>query len=807
MFSKLPLAVIVLLATALLVGAMGVAMAMNPTSPYAFTILDDGSQRLLFSGRDRVVTLRLRNDGYLTWSPDGSFVVSYHLYSWSGSLIAEGSRSAIEEEVGPGDSTRLQVSIKRLPSAGLYRLQWDLLQRDVTWFTDRNPDLKSWRWIVVSPTPETLLTLLIPCLMGLLATILAVVADRTGGRSATVAATVAMPVWSVISIYGKAYLLYVELPPRFSPALSWSTSCAIAIPLALLLLLPSRPRVVSALALAVAAAVVVWGQLLYFRFFADLAGTSAILASRQAGDILDSIAALAHRKDIWLLADLPLAVPAAFLYPVSASSFKRRAAFAGVVALAAAPLLFALRHVNDYSQARNLRALNNVRNYGLYGYHLLDALDLAAKSFGNRTIDDHERVEILNWFRATAYNRSPNGQWQGRAERLNLIAIQVESMQRFAVEFEVDGQSVMPNLRRLQKEALNFTAVQDQTSRGRSSAGDFIVNTSILPVTESVAYEFHANEFRGLAHMLGERGYTTLSAIPYRSRFWNRRRTHPAYGFSTNLFADDFSPGVHVGWGLNDVDFLRQMEPRIHDLPEPFYIWLTTLSVHHPYDDFPEELKFLSLGALEGTALGNYLHGMHLFDRAFGEFFTNLRDSRLGQRTVLALWSDHSSGLLRDPRWIDYFQLGETPAARFLFSRIPFFIWLPKNPQNSQEFGMAAGQVDVAPTLAALFGIRGDQTAFLGRNLLAPNIEDLVVHPRGSWIYNGLVFLAPADQANKGSCWTVEGLQPQPPATCAKFAEPAMRQLRISEQLLVYNLQSEVAAELLDGTTTTAPAR
>ena len=70
-----------------------------------------------------------------------------------------------------------------------------------------------------------------------------------------------------------------------------------------------------------------------------------------------------------------------------------------------------------------------------------------------------------------------------------------------------------------------------------------------------------------------------------------------------------------IGWGLNDHDFLQQMVPRLEQLPRPFAAWLITLSLHHPFESFPDAHKVLKLGALEGTSFGNYLHTMRFFDR------------------------------------------------------------------------------------------------------------------------------------------------------------------------------------------------
>src|SRR5262249_48339279 len=135
-----------------------------------------------------------------------------------------------------------------------------------------------------------------------------------------------------------------------------------------------------------------------------------------------------------------------------------------------------------------------------------------------------------------------------------------------------------------------------------------------------VAFRFPGHHYVALPRILADRGYATLSAVAFEPGFWNRQVMHPSYGFQKTLFESDFQLTEQIGWGLNDRDFLRQMVPRLEGLAQPFAAWLITLSLHHPFEDFPARHKVLQLGALEGTSFGNYLHTMRFFDDALEDF-------------------------------------------------------------------------------------------------------------------------------------------------------------------------------------------
>ena len=552
--------------------------------------------------------------------------------------------------------------------------------------------------------------------------------------------------------------------------------------------------------MAALASLTVWAQLLYFRFFNDLASSAAFLATRQTADLGSSVAALATPKDLWLVIDLLIAIPLLWFgvrsHPARARRLQRLTPVA-LLLLALPALATGARAVGDgrLQGRRNLQNLRSVSRHGLYGFQVFDAAARAVDGWKQSEASDAELDRVVDWFVETAATRRPAGPMAGIGTGRNLIAIQVESMQGFVLDLEINGQVVTPNLRRMRRRALDFSLVLDQTHRGRSSAGDFVAMTSLLPVGESIAYEYPRNEYFALGHAMSERGYRTLSAIPYKKHFWNRRVTHAAYGFDTNLFRESFErKGPRVGWGINDQDFLRQMLPILKSAQHPFFAWLTTLSLHYPYESFPDELETLELGDLEDTALGNYLHGMNFFDLAFGEFVQQLEMDGLLNQTVIAIWGDHSSGLNRNHEYVEYFDL-KTPVEKFLFRRVPFLIWLPGAQSASGRHQMPAGQVDIAPTLLSVMGADPSTGAFLGRNLLGEQPGHRAVHPQGRWMDADLIYLSQfADGSD--SCFRTSDLARTQPRLCQAGTERANAELDLVDEILRNDLQAKVSGRL-----------
>src|SRR5262249_10937202 len=148
----------------------------------------------------------------------------------------------------------------------------------------------------------------------------------------------------------------------------------------------------------------------------------------------------------------------------------------------------------------------------------------------------------------------------------------------------------------------------------------------------------------------------------------------PAYGFQQSLFESDFQMTEQIGWGLNDRDFLQQMVPRLEQLPRPFAAWLITLSLHHPFASFPATHKTLTLGSLEGSSFGNYLHTMRFFDQALEDFRVALARDGLLDQSVIVVFGDHDAGFTREPALSHAIGIGSDEIAWTLNDRVPLFI-------------------------------------------------------------------------------------------------------------------------------------
>lgn len=772
---------------------------------HAFSIVSGSAPRILFTG-DRVrVALTIRNDGLEAWRPDAGTNFSYWWRSRTGDWREEGSRTDIPTPVPPGGVLTIDARLNAPETAGLYRLQWDMVQENVLWFSEQDPMPPDPALVVILPAahagfavwPSTAIL----CVAWLLLRSRRLAAI---GRRAPLIALIASSdvLWCVASLFTKqrAVLTEGDLPPDAGYA-GVALSAAVLLPVALLIAVPRRWRPWASWIVALGGAVIVLSDLLYFRFFGDLISASALLAAPQTGRLWNEIRSLLRPSDAWLFADLLLAIPlirALGRLPDSgaAERWTRRALVAASV-LALVPGARAVSTAvrgDSNTLTKVFRNLFIVQDYGLFGYHAADTASFLTATLFKPPLDAVHAAAVRDWFRGRASVRAGVGPWFGTARGMNVLVVQVESMQQFLLGLRVGDQEITPTLNGWLKDSLWFSSVADQTGEGRTSDAEFVSLVSLLPIEHgAVAFRYGANRYEGFPRVLNRHGYHTVSAVAFDPDFWNRRIVHPAYGFSRSLFLRDFLPGEAIGWGLNDHDFLAQLVPVIAGLPQPFCMWAITLSLHHPFEVFPDHLKTLRLGRWEQTPFGSYLHAMRFFDRALADFVSALERQGLLNNTMVVVLGDHDAAFPWDQAISRAIGMANRPLNWYLLDRVPFVIRLPRSRGLAGERTMMAGQTDVPPTLLGLLGIDAAPLPYVGRNLLGEPGRTPVVRPFGAWVDDTHLFVAGGANRKHRTCYDIASRDSVPLEACHAGATEAARQREASDTVISYDLQTQLA--------------
>jgi lipoteichoic acid synthase len=778
--------------------------------------LQGSSPRIVHTASEVNVPLTLTNTGARDWVP-GRVHLSYHwLWPIPRELLSpsrnvpyqDGIRTDLDEVVAPG--AHVAVAGRILPPSfpGVYWLQWDMVEEGVSWFSQVSPRQQR-RLVVVLPAVVAVLAPL-PLMLALggLYAIGRVERRRRVSRGLVAFAILADVVWAASSLFVKPLLLADQALLEPTRVAYWLTVVAAAAPpIVLMLLLERRARAWPLFAVTAVLALLLLGDVVYYRFFDDVLSVPAMLAIHQTWRVRGTVRSLLSARMAWLIVDLPVAVwlivrlRRTWAFEWQRSSRPWPAAVCAVSALAVAGFAVSAPRVLTAEQLDQVfRGRAVMEQLGPIGFHLHDLWNYARSTVLRRQATPSDIKLALAWFAGRARLRSAGSSaYFGAARGKSLLVIQVESLQDFAVDYRVGGQDVMPHLRRWSEDALRFTQVTDQTSEGRSSDAEFTMMASLLPLDHgAVTFQHPANHYAALPRVLTEHGYHTMSAVAFEPGFWNRAVAHAAYGFQQSYFEPDFELTEQIGWGLNDRDFLMQMAPRVEALARPFCAWLITLSLHHPFDDFPDRHKELKLGALENTSFGNYLHTMHFFDGALEEFRTELARAGLLDETIMVVFGDHDAGFARDPDLARMIGIRPDQASWLLADRIPLFIRLPgagdAGATDSRLLAAPAGQTDFPPTMLALLGIDPAPLPYMGRNLLGQPDDPPVLRPYGDWIDRAHLMIASGGRDR--SCYEMAGRMFTDARACRDASAQARTAREVSRLVITEDLQEPFRSQL-----------
>lgn len=347
----------------------------------------------------------------------------------------------------------------------------------------------------------------------------------------------------------------------------------------------------------------------------------------------------------------------------------------------------------ELSKADTYKLTQHLSRMGYAGYTLWQLHEcLGGKSLG---AEERERVESF-WLTRSRLPRAA-GSYAANRDK-NLILIIVESLASDAVDMEVNGVKVAPCLSGLahSDSTILFTRVQAQVAHGRSSDGQFIYNTGLLPLRHTaVAKRYPTADYPSLAKALGYR--QACEVVGEKPTFYNHSLTNLSYGYTRFSHADD-------EWFKDDRIFANAVK-EIASLTPPFFCTVITLDMHDPYcNPVPDPSPISSASGYDSRDLV-YLDKVHHFDALLGSFLQRLNAMGILDRSVVVIASDH------EPRKT---ALGD----RGLISSDLLFMAVGAGGPGVKS-DRVVGQIDVMPTILDIMGVKGYKYPGLGHSLLA----------------------------------------------------------------------------------------
>lgn len=547
-----------------------------------------------------------------------------------------------------------------------------------------------------------------------------------------------------ISAWVKLLWFHGQLDSAMFPVLIWVVTTGTSI--LLVSWMPwvgVRTRAVVAILLNLVISVVMLANLLYFRFYASFLTFGLFSQVGQTGDVLASIWALFAWTDLWLFADIAVALVVlkrrgahwlmAPATPLRSLRSRELSVFATALGLCLAVLTPVVQA--QKGDAFKLWDTAAYQATGLLGFHIYDAYRTVSAQLNQRDISAADLAAVGERLGIDASGTSLRGAPAfGEFKGANVLIVQIESLESFPMGLVVGGDEVTPQLNDLAEKSVVFTDAHHQTSSGHTSDAEWLAGCSLHPARTGTAFSrFSANHTNCLPDILGVEGYSTAAHHANDQTFWNRSTMYPTLGYERFFHRKDYT-GEELGiWGLGDIEFMAQTVAQLEERPKPFYDVAITLTNHHPYKvkEFSDRTH---AGDLEDSMVGHYLDSVNYTDEAIGRLIDEMKQAGLWDDTVVVFYGDHNAGLdnphdvhelLQEEEASDYEEVR-------MRSSVPMMVHLPQDRYSGFVVEHPVGQIDIPPMLMHLLGVPSQGShVFLGSDPFRERVRPVALRNGG----------------------------------------------------------------------------
>ncbi|UJF27662.1 LTA synthase family protein [Planococcus sp. 107-1] len=485
--------------------------------------------------------------------------------------------------------------------------------------------------------------------------------------------------------------------------------------------------------------ILLYANAVYYRFFSDFITLPTLFQTQNFGDLGGSVMTLIQPWDVLFFVDVVFLAVLVFSkrFKKDKTNFRTKVVLPMITAALAISFLNLAMAEGDRPQllTRGFDRSYIVKYLGMYNYALYDTVE-SLKSSSQRVMADSDDVtEILNYTKSNY--ASPNEEYFGAAEGMNVVYLHLESFQTFLMNYELNGEEVTPFLNSMieEKNTLYFDNFFHQTAQGKTSDAEFMLENSLFGLPKGSAYITKGqNTYQAAPAILKDKGYESAVFHGNNATFWNRSEVYKSFGFD-NFFDiesyTDLEEGDMAEYGVMDKPFFDQSMDILKTLPEPFYTKFITVAHHFPYD-IDQELTTIGKGTTGDASVDNYFQTARYADEAIEQFFTDLEESGLADNTMIVMYGDHY-GISDNHNKAMEQVLGKeiTPVENTNLQRVPLFIHIP-----GMEGGIDhtfSGQIDLLPTLMHLLGIDTQDYLHFGTDILSDEHKELVTFRNGDY--------------------------------------------------------------------------
>ena len=526
------------------------------------------------------------------------------------------------------------------------------------------------------------------------------------------------------------YLNTISIRETIDKATVLGTLAFLATVFCMICALPNRGRTITTIVVDILLSIILFADNVYHTYSSSVLSVAQIMNLQYGEEIMDTLPMLIQAKEILYFLDILLIIvllcaKGLKIQKKAKTNWKMKLAKAtvGIVSI----VLF-LKIDVDFIEKTKEDPFNKdmqVKKSTIYGYHISDIENTinikkqAEYTTKETLLSDYEELkeEYDEQYGKINYDL------QGMAKGKNVIILQLESIQNFVINKEINGKEITPNLNKFINENIEISNMFMQ-SYSSTADSEFSTVTSLYPMENGMSYSrYYTNTYDDIFTMFDNEGYTTSYIHGNYGFFWNRENVYKTFGVENIELKDSFADTSENIMGyLSDELLYTQAVEKLKSYDMPFVSYIVSASSHTSFslDGLEDRSKVsIDVGKYKDTFFGNYLEAVNYADYAFGILIDKLKEANLYDDTVILLFGDHNGMDMYNEEMLNFLQetdLGLTDTdIKLNYIRVACGMKIPGIENIKIE--KTVSKLDIKPTFAYL--IDGDAGFSLGTNLFA----------------------------------------------------------------------------------------
>ncbi len=564
----------------------------------------------------------------------------------------------------------------------------------------------------------------------------------------------------------------------------------------LISVLPNRARGISAIAIDFLISLLLFGDHLYYVYSNSVLSVAQISNLQYGGEIMSTLPMVIQASQILYFFDI-LIVLALWLGKIVKLEKKEKSTqkqilirtMIGIVGI----LIFCLMDINYIKKGKE-KSYNKdfqIREATIFGYHISDiqnafTMQTKYKNYDDMMEDYHQLKEKYD----TRYGQE-RYPLEGILEDKNVIILQLESIQEFVVNKEINGKPITPNLNQFLSENMEFTNMHMQ-SYSTTADSEHTTITSIYPMENGMSFsKYFTNTYDDIFKLFNNKNYHTSYIHGNYPYFWNRGNVYGRLNLDELVLKEQFDDlSENINGDLSDELLYRQAVQKLKGYDNPFMSYIVAASSHTPFslEGLQDRSKIsIDVGKYKDTYFGNYLEAVNYADYAFGILIQELKEAGLYEDTAILVFGDHNGLNMYNEELLDFLSYTNSEVTevdiKLNYTRVACGFKIPGIEHNI-EIEKPINKLDIKPTLAYLCNL--EDTFSLGTNFFAN--KDFVCLNNGRIITSRYYYDENWYERKNGEMLIWEDLEEDTKQLLDEYYQDMQTELDISNSVSIHNL-------------------